>query len=150
MLPSITPEIACYLDYLRKIGDLLVNYTSSSVYLLDHEHRFEVVETLEKLWNYIDPTLSLNILKKKDSGALGVSTVHKLSASGSNSNSASTHRTATRRSQVICWQFNQPEGCEYTPNCRFQHVCNIEGCRLDHPATKHQFRGYIKPKSGKQ
>jgi hypothetical protein len=145
MLPTVTPKIACYLDYLRKIGDLLINYSSTSVYLLDHIHRFEVVEQFGKAWNDIDATLSLNILKKKDSSS-SVSTYAQKSGSASSTGSNSS-RSVTRKSQVICWQYNQPDGCSYTPDCRFQHVCNIEGCGLDHPATKHPFRGYIKPKT---
>jgi hypothetical protein len=65
LIPNVTPELFQYLDYLRQIGDLLVNYTSTSVYCLDHEHRFEVAE-LNQPWNFINPTLSLNWLKKKD------------------------------------------------------------------------------------
>ena len=145
MLPTVTPEIACYLDYLRKIGDLLINYSSTSVYLLDHIHRFEVVEQFGKAWNDIDATLSLNILKKKDSSSLA-STCSQKSGTASSTGSNSS-RSVPRKSQVICWQYNQPDGCSYTPDCRFQHVCNIEGCGMDHPATKHPFRGYIKPKT---
>ena len=48
LVPNLTPDLACYLDYLRKIGDLMLNYTASSVFLLDHEHRFEVVEQPDK------------------------------------------------------------------------------------------------------
>jgi hypothetical protein len=63
----LTPDLAAYLDYLRKLGDLMVNYTASSVFLLDHVHRYEVIEE-GKTWNYIDPSLSLNVLKKRDIG----------------------------------------------------------------------------------
>jgi hypothetical protein len=66
LIPNLSPELSQYLDYLRKIGDLLVNYTSASVFLLDHEHRFEVAELPTTNWNSIDATLSLNLLKKKD------------------------------------------------------------------------------------
>jgi hypothetical protein len=41
MIPQLTPELASYLDYLRKVGDLLINYTAASVYLLDNEHRLK-------------------------------------------------------------------------------------------------------------
>jgi hypothetical protein len=66
IIPNLTPGIAHYLDYLCMIGDLLVNYTSQSVYLLDHLHRYEVIERNQPV-NQIDPTLSLNTLKKKES-----------------------------------------------------------------------------------
>ena len=66
LVPNLTPELACYLDYLRKIGDLMLNYTTSSVFLLDHEHRFEVVEQPDKKWNCIDQGLLMNVLKKRE------------------------------------------------------------------------------------
>ena len=130
MIPYLTPELANYLDYLRKVGDLLINYTAASVYLLDNEHRYEVSENPDSRWNVIDPTLSLNILKKKDTLPQNSTTVSKVS-SGAKSSSNS------RRTLVICWQWNQVEGCSYIPNCRFQHVCNIQDCGGDHPAHKH-------------
>ena len=59
LIPNLTPEVAIYLDYLRQIGDLFINYTSQSVYCLDHEHPFEVVEK-PKPFNEICPMLALN------------------------------------------------------------------------------------------
>lgn len=141
LIPQLTPEIAAYLDYLRKLGDLMVNYTASSVFLLDHEHRFEVLE-LGKSWNAIDPILSMNILKRRDpvsaSSDNNSKTVPRLSNSqGTPGNSGANN---SRRTSVICWQYNQPDGCAYTPNCRFLHTCNIVGCGFEHPAFKHIFR----------
>ena len=138
MIPNLTHELATYLDYLRKLGDLLINYTASSVYALDNEHRYEIAE-LGTAWNSIDPTLSLNILKKRESST-GAATKVATGGSGSSSNSTS-YRQNSRVSLVICWQFNQKEGCSYQPKCKFQHVCNIVGCGADHPAFKHAFRG---------
>jgi hypothetical protein len=135
MIPNPSSEIFYYLDYLRKIGDLLINYTSSSVYLLDHEHRFEVLE-IGKNWNEIDATLSLNILKKKEQN-VGLS-ASKVGLSTPGSPSANK---SEKKSMVICWQFNQPNGCQYGSNCKFRHICNIEACGASHPAFKHVFRG---------
>jgi hypothetical protein len=143
MIPNLTPELAGYLDYLRKIGDLLVNYTSASVYLLDHEHRFEVVE-LGKNWNCIDPTLSLNILKKKELSNVASGTSK---TSNSSSSAVKSDFKSDKRSMVICWQYNQPDGCQFHPNCRFRHICNIVACGQDHPAYKHVFRPSTKDQS---
>jgi hypothetical protein len=129
LIPNLTPDLACYLDYLRQIGDLLVNYTSVSVYQLDHEHRFEVAE-LGRPWNTIDPTLSLNWLKKKDVAPSGTS------ARGS---TPAKNHSGSKSQLPCCWQFNQPTGCQF-PNCKFPHLCNVPNCRKDHPAFKHVFR----------
>jgi hypothetical protein len=145
LIPNLTPDLAAYLDYLRKLADLMVNYTTSSVFLLDHVHRYEVVEE-SKSWNYIDPSLSLNILKKRDSIATtqqqtgnSVNRSNTVSRIGGNANNQ--QRQHQRSTTVICWLFNQHEGCSYGAGCRFLHICNIVACGLDHPAFKHIFRG---------
>jgi hypothetical protein len=144
LIPNLTPELAAYLDYLRKLGDLMVNYTTSSVFLLDHVHRYEVVEE-GKTWNYIDPSLSLNVLKKRD---VNVNSQQQSVNSGYRSNTVSRigggannqQRQHQRSTTVICWLFNQHEGCSYGSGCRFLHICYIVACGLDHPAHKHIFR----------
>jgi hypothetical protein len=142
LIPNASPELAAYLDYLRKLGDLMVNYTASSVFLLDHEHRFEVIE-IGKSFNCIDSSLSLNILKKREVVAdtrKSDNTVSRVSNSDQGSN-----QRANRRPTVICWLYNQAEGCSYHPNCRFLHICNVVGCGMSHPAVKHIFRGQGNP-----
>jgi hypothetical protein len=146
LIPNLTPDLAAYLDYLRKLGDLMVNYTTSSVFLLDHVHRYEVVEE-GKSWNYIDPSLSLNVLKKRDvnvnpqtqtsSYNQRSNTVSRIGGVTNNNNSRQQQRSTT----VICWLYNQQEGCSYGAGCRFLHICNIVACGLDHPAYRHIFRG---------
>jgi hypothetical protein len=138
MIPNLTPEIAAYLDYMRKLGDLLVNYTSKSVYTLDHCHRYEVVENSQP-WNFVDPTLQLNILKKKD-GPLH----NKDTAAKSSSNMSHSKSSDSKTKTPICWQWNQPDGCKF-PNCRYLHKCNIEGCGGTHPAWKHVFQKQNQP-----
>jgi hypothetical protein len=137
LVPNLTPELAIYLDYLRQIGDLLVHNTSSSVYCLDHKHRYEVAE-FGLPWNEINPTLLSNWLKKKD-----VTTTPPNSAASSRSQprTANFAKPFNYRTQTWCWQYNQPEGCAFAPNCRFPHKCSVEGCFGDHPAFKHNFRG---------
>jgi hypothetical protein len=148
LIPNLTPEIAVYLDYLRQIGDLLVNYTSQSVYCLDHEHRFEVIE-LSKAWNEINPMLALNTLKKKEVNNVSSSASSASSSKssvGKNSPKSDKSEVKTYGALPICWQWNQPEGCKY-PSCRYHHKCNIEGCGQAHPAWKHHFRSDTTAKS---
>jgi hypothetical protein len=137
MIPNLTPQTAIYLDYLRQLGDFLVNYTSTSVYCLDHEHRYEVA-ALGRPWNEISTGLSLNWLKKKDVPSTGSN--NAASNHVQNRSTPSTANMNFSRSQVMCYQFNQPDGCQYAPNCRFPHKCSVEGCYGDHPAYKHNFR----------
>ena len=141
IIPNPTPEILSYLDYLRKIGDLLVNYTSQSVYHLDNEHRFEVIEQNLPL-NFIDPTLSLNILKRKD--GTPNSTVGSKPGSSRTSPGTSTTKSSKSDKQTygqipFCWQWNQPDGCRFS-SCRYIHKCSVENCGGPHPAHKHVFR----------
>ena len=146
LIPNVTPDLADYLDYLRKIGDLMLNYTTSSVFLLDHEHRFEVLENRElgKRFNSIDQALCMNVLKKREVPVTPSTsgTVSRLSSGSNSSNfSGPSQQRTARRTTVICYLFNQQDGCPFTPNCRFLHVCNVVGCGLEHPAFKHNFRG---------
>jgi hypothetical protein len=152
IIPNLTQEVAVYLDYLRQIGDLLINYTSQSVYCLDHDHRFQVIE-LARPWNQIDPTLCLNTLKKKDhassNSSSGSSTVTNASKSvASNSSTKSEGKTDSKSygSLPICWQWNQPEGCKFQ-NCRYHHKCSVDDCGGPHPAWKHHFRSESVTKS---
>ena len=108
-----------YLDYCRKIGDLLQLYTPASVFMLDNNHRLEVHETIGKRWNDIDATLQNAHLKKKDSdqyGAKSVSNVRSDNFSGS-------RRASYRHVNSPCWAFNSPEGCRFTKDkCKYDHV----------------------------
>ena len=136
IIPNLTPEVADYLDYLRKIGDFLVNYTSSSVYNLDHEHRFEVCERGGP-FSYIDPSLSLNWLKKKD---VTQSQSNQRPHSSKSGTMAKTQSSNSKQQGSPCWQFNQPGGCQFEPNCRYPHYCNVPGCKGEHPSYKHVFQ----------
>ena len=140
IIPNLTPGTANYLDYLRMIGDLLVNYTSQSVYLLDHLHRYEVIERNQPV-NQIDPTLSLNTLKKKESTSHVANSVSAKSSGNANKSQSGTKNDSkqTYGELPICWQWNQPEGCKFG-NCRYLHKCNVLGCGAAHPAHKHTFR----------
>jgi hypothetical protein len=148
IIPNITPEVVNYLDYIRKIGDLLVNYTSTSVYHLDHEHRFEVCERSSSIpFNFIDPTLSLNLLKKKDA-VQNQSNVRGTSTGKSGVNSGAKGANSVSKNQgAPCWQYNQPAGCQFEPNCKYPHHCNVPGCKGDHPSYKHVFRFNSKSQS---
>jgi hypothetical protein len=109
-----------YLDYCRKIGDLLQLYTPSSVFMLDNNHRLEVHETIGKRWNDIDATLQNAHLKRKESD--------QVFNSRSNANVRSDSASVSRRGPMRhvnspCWAFNSPEGCRFSKDkCKYDHV----------------------------
>lgn len=152
IIPNLTPEVTLYLDYLRKIGDLLVNYTSSSVYALDHEHRFEVAE-LGRPWNCIDPNLSLNWLKKKDGNQTNPSAGSKPMGNrnrGTAGKSSGQQQSGSEKKPNFCIHYNSTNGCTYDQNCRFQHRCSVENCGGYHPAFRHDFRAKSAQATSKQ
>ena len=118
LVPNLTPELVLYLDYLRQLGDLLLNYTSTSVYSLDHEHRYEVAEQGTP-WNEINSSLSLNLLKKKDQNAQSGSTATVNRAQNRPASSLFARNALAAKSQVICYLYNQVDGCPFGVKCRF-------------------------------
>jgi len=137
LVPNLTPELALYLDYLRQLGDLLLNYTSTSVYCLDHEHRHEVLES-GRPWNEINSSLQLNWLKRKDAVSPNPTLPPRVQG---RPNSLFARNALASKSQIICYLFNSPEGCPFGSSCKFLHKCSVEGCTESHSALKHGFRG---------
>ena len=68
-----TSSLTDYLEYTRKLGDLLQLYMASSVFLLDHHHRVEVHESGIRRWSDIDCTLENAHLKRKENVPVGAS-----------------------------------------------------------------------------
>ena len=104
-------QITDYLVYNRKIGDLLQLFTSSSVFLLDHNHRLEINENDDTRWCDIDATLQSAHLKRKDASSTD---------SSAGSKPVNSNRRNSRRG--VCWAYNSQEGC---PN-------SLDKCKYDH------------------
>jgi hypothetical protein len=126
LAPKFSPQqMMDYLDYTRKLGDLLTQFTQASVFVLDNNHRIEVNQIADKRWNNIDCTLELYTLKKKDDSTGSIYTPASVSAASNSGNvSSSNSRRNQSRPRVgggICWDFNSPEGCQYGDNCRYLH-----------------------------
>jgi hypothetical protein len=64
-------ELQDYLEYNRKLGDLLQIFTPGSCFMLDNNHRLEVHDKADKRWCAIDSTLEIAHLKRRDDGATG-------------------------------------------------------------------------------
>jgi hypothetical protein len=112
----LTPaQTVDYLDYNRKIGDLLQLYQPGSVFILDHNHRIEVNENDDRRWCDIDATLQNAHLKRKDSQQTDGSVAKN------NASSGNVHRRFPRRG--ACYAYNSAEGCPVGKDrCRYEHV----------------------------
>jgi hypothetical protein len=126
LAPKFTPQqMMDYLDYTRKLGDLLTQFTQASVFVLDNNHRIEVNQIADKRWNNIDCTLELYTLKKKDDSTGSIYVPASVSGSSSAANvSTSNARRSQSRPRVgggVCWDFNSVEGCQYGDHCRYLH-----------------------------
>jgi hypothetical protein len=120
---KLTPaQIDEYLEYNRKVGDLLQIFTSASVFLLDNNHRLEVHRSVKKSkdWSDIDCTLEVAHLKKRDES--GGSLYVPAAASASASRSATVGGSVRRGQLRPCWLYNSKEGCSFGRNCRYDHV----------------------------
>jgi hypothetical protein len=117
-----------YLDYVRKIGDLLQLFTPGSVFTLDHNHRLEVHEKDTKRWNEVDCTLEISHLKRKDDVSHLLGGASKGGATGGNArDNDSGKRVQQKHVHSPCWAFNSADGCKYTKqNCRYEHVESLE------------------------
>ena len=129
LAPKFSPQdMMDYLDYTRKIGDLMTQFTQASVFVLDNNHRIEVNQTADKRWNNIDCTLELYTLKKKEDSHGSVYTPASVAGSNSGNSGNISASSSSRRNQSrprvgggICWDYNSPEGCQYGDNCRYLH-----------------------------
>jgi hypothetical protein len=116
-------QLADYLDYSRKIGDLLQQYTTSSVFMLDHVHRLEVHDKPSKQWSDIDATLQSAHLKKKDEFNNSQAANRFSSGSARDSRDNRGRGYQNRHVGSPCFAYNSPEGCRYTKDkCRYDHV----------------------------
>ena len=128
LTPSMTVrEIKDYLSYTKQVGDLLQVYTSSTVFQLDHEHRQEVA-CEEHRWNEVSAHLErYYLVRARGSGG---------SAGDDGKNSGGVTKSAKRRFNHPCAQYNSKEGCDNVA-CKFMPVCSVKGCRGNHPKHLH-------------
>jgi hypothetical protein len=117
-------EVLDYLEYIRKLGDLLQLYTHASVFQLDHNHRLELHEsTTKRLWQDIDCTLENAHLKRRDDGGHAANTLYKPNVSQGQFD----RRNPSFRRRGVCWAYNTPEGCSYSRDrCRYEHTESTE------------------------
>lgn len=117
-------EAADYCDFTSMIGDYLKDYTCSSVFWLDHQHRLAVAEQGRR-WCDIDSHLKQIHLKLRSASST--------SASGT---SLQLKKRGRSFPDNVCWNYNSRSGCTYK-ECKYPHLCGEPGCLAKHPSYKH-------------
>jgi hypothetical protein len=123
ILSKLAPKFSAqdlidYRDYMRKVGDLLNQFTYSSVFCLDNDHRVDV-NFSDRRWNDIDCTLEVYYLKKKEDGASNSNTMYSPVGAGGGNKKAVLGKQ--RNGSNICWDYNSSDGCRYGDSCRYLH-----------------------------
>lgn len=127
-----------YCDYMTKIGDLLRDYTTSSVFWLDYQHRLAIAESDTK-WSDIAPHLKDIHLKVRQAN---LPSRAQQSTQSQNFNRRqggyrdNRQNANTNPGDIICGSYNSRAGCTFK-NCRYNHICNEPGCTAKHPAYQH-------------
>lgn len=102
-----TQDILKYLKYTAKVGDYLQTSDTSSVMLLDYEHRRQVGEE-DREWDNIDSDKVYFHLKNRD-------------------------QNRPQQQKPICIRYNKG-GCTLA-HCKYAHICMQ--CKGDHPRLIH-------------
>jgi hypothetical protein len=123
LIPAFsTQELSDYFDYTIGVGDSLQLFTTSSVMILDNEHRIDVHKTGRR-WNNVDSRLENRYLKRKEEvQGKPQQQVGAKSTFVGGDRSGGGRSSDRPRSGNICWQFNSAEGCPFHDRCRFSHV----------------------------
>jgi hypothetical protein len=138
-----------YLEYMCQVGILLQTFTVGSVFALDHLHRQDV-HYKGRLWDNINQTLQIAILKKKDDASNFISSqknVRKVPSIQPARQSSVSAVMSGSNSSIPCWHYNQQDKvCRFNP-CKFPHICSVENCKGNHPAFRHVYPNQATPSS---
>jgi hypothetical protein len=131
-----------YTKYVKQIGDLLQIYGSDAVFTLDNVHRKEMAVSTDKRWFEIDPHMvNFYLVKVKGSGGVVDDATDKHSGTGSSQSPGASQSSGKikkkKRLAHPCVRFNSKEGCKYSNNCTFPHICSEPGCMGSHPNFDH-------------
>ena len=127
---SITmAEIKDYLLYTAKIGDLLQQYTPESVMVMDDVHRRKQAMEHTRFADIELHTQLVHLEKKNPISSLK-------SNQKPNKQARRDQRKRDNTGKEICISYNQQSGCHFA-NCKYSHVCMVQGCQGDHPQFKH-------------
>ena len=119
---TATEVLTQYVDYSSMIADYLSMYVHQGVFLLDFEHRHRVAKE-GRVWN--------DILRHDELKYLKHMSVPKVDNSKQKKG-----RKFRKDSEVTCVSFNTRRGCAYGNKCRFNHVCNMDGCSGKHSSIE--------------
>ena len=130
-----TDEVRDYLKYTAKVGDYLQKSDSTSVFLLDEEHRRMVASEGQK-WNDVDGDKRFFYLESSESSTKAQASNFRKKPRG--------NLPMDNNGNPICLSFNSEKGCTRSW-CSYSHVCSMQGCQASHPRHLHnappRFRG---------
>lgn len=110
-------DVQRYLRYTIKVGDYLQMAETSSVMLLDNEHRRQVQEE-GRQWDNIDSDKVYFYLKAQSAGPAPKQKFKQVT---------------DENGKPICLRYNK--GACYMSFCKYAHVCLV--CKGDHPKVQH-------------
>ena len=128
-------EIAAYLTYMGEMSDFLQICETSSVMLLDEEHRI-MVNSKGRKWDDIEKNKSFFYLKKLEDtdGDQRAPRAYK----------KPYQPNQGEKKRPVCFDFNKEAGCERS-YCTYLHACII--CKSpSHPKYMHNANGNVPPR----
>lgn len=133
--PQLVKMVKEYLQYQVLIGDLLQQYTTQSVMILDYQHRKEYSKDTSKPMSDIDLNNLFLHLEKRN----------QINGNTRNKDTPS-RRKRNNAGREICIKFNNRGGCNYGESCRFVHECLVDGCYAKHPQYEHSKNTPLPPR----
>ena len=127
MMANRTPdlEVRSYLTYVTKTCELADRYEWSSVLLYDQEYRQQQARHRFPWGSDMPHFHKVHLREKKEAAG-----------SGRHYNSSRYGNPRDKiRAQEPCRLYNV-DRCNFS-NCKFQHVCSVQGCGQAHPQTQH-------------
>jgi len=129
---SDTSRLVEYVEYVKRICELAEFYEWPSV--LQYDKAFRAQQELNPgRWDADHPHLDRLYLRISQKGPTRANT----SAHRSAPDRTGSGGQSNLQSQEPCRLYNVGR-CNFNP-CRFPHVCNVPGCRKNHPQTDHQY-----------
>ena len=131
-----------YQSYTVRILQLAQRYTFSSVLLYDREYRRLQAESQFRWGTDLGHHLqSVTLIAKTVANQRSTPSTFNRPQQGGQSFRSKPYNfkqkgPLTSDGQVICLKYNCQSGCTFR-DCRFKHVCSIEGCSGRHSALDH-------------
>lgn len=139
-----TSTMQDYLDYTSQIADYMAKYPQKNVMKYDKYVREQMSTGKMTKWGGTDPTVHGML------SLLSAHVVDKTTTSDEKREVGSKSASSGRKTFTFpCRDYNADGGCK-RPQCRFQHVCKLEGCGGKHTQMSHHTVGSSRPFGSKE